>query len=199
MNPEAAPPLWTQHLLRWLLARDKEESVSGDLLEEYREAIVPARGPGSADVWYLKQVAGFLWRLSAVFALAMAAQVIVRNLFDAFAPPVTYRFRSEVTTYLGISTFLLAGAYGGFRTGRARTGVLVAMTASIVGHAISILFDAVMVTLSSPYAQSFVTTGDWGEALGLPPIITIVAAAQGLLGGLFGKSVRSLGRRPQAG
>ena len=51
------PPRWAESLLRILLPPEDRDSVSGDLLEEYRESIVPALG-GKADGWYVRQVAG---------------------------------------------------------------------------------------------------------------------------------------------
>jgi hypothetical protein len=50
-------------MLRLLLKPADRESVTSDLLEEYRESIAPARGR-DAHRWYVKQVGGFLWRAS---------------------------------------------------------------------------------------------------------------------------------------
>jgi hypothetical protein len=55
-----------------LLKPEDRESVSGDLLEEYRETIVPTLGP-AADRWYVRQVASFLLRASVLTYTIMAA------------------------------------------------------------------------------------------------------------------------------
>ena len=45
------PPRWAESLLRMLLSSADRDSVSGDLLEEYRESVVPALGD-RANGWY---------------------------------------------------------------------------------------------------------------------------------------------------
>jgi len=55
-----APPRWLERaLLRCLPARDRE-TISGDLLEEYREVQLPHHGPLRANIWYLRQLISFL-------------------------------------------------------------------------------------------------------------------------------------------
>jgi hypothetical protein len=55
-----APPRWLEAvLLRCLPARDRE-TISGDLLEEYREVQVPRLGPLRANLWYMRQLISFL-------------------------------------------------------------------------------------------------------------------------------------------
>ena len=57
---QPAPPRWLETaLLRCLPARDRE-TISGDLLEEYRDAQVPHLGPMRANLWYARQLLGFL-------------------------------------------------------------------------------------------------------------------------------------------
>jgi len=38
------PPRWSEHLLRSLLLDRDRDTISGDLLEEYRDVAVPTRG-----------------------------------------------------------------------------------------------------------------------------------------------------------
>ena len=57
---QPAPPRWLETaLLRCLPARDRE-TISGDLLEEYREAQVPHLGRMRANLWYARQLVGFM-------------------------------------------------------------------------------------------------------------------------------------------
>ena len=46
-RPAALPPRWAEWLLRTLLSAEDRDCISGDLLEEYRQAIVPALGRGA--------------------------------------------------------------------------------------------------------------------------------------------------------
>ncbi len=53
---EESPPRWLERiLLRFLPARDRE-TISGDLLEEYREEQAPHLGALRANAWYLRQI-----------------------------------------------------------------------------------------------------------------------------------------------
>jgi hypothetical protein len=200
------PPSWAQELLTWLVPRSSEESIPGDLLEEYREAVRPSRGKWRANLWYLGQVAGFLGRVTWMFVAFNAAAVILRTILDTFAPPGfaphSYQLRSSASTYSAVGTFLLAGGYAGYRMGRARAGVLAAVTASAVGFALALSFEVVLfytVIRDDPARLNlFYVTGGWSEAIGLPLIITFVAALLGLLGGLCGKYVSRLRGRPLA-
>jgi hypothetical protein len=146
-----------------------------------------------------------------MFVVFNAAAVILRTILDTFAPPgfapYSYQLRSSASTYLAVGTFLLAGSYAGYRMGRARAGVLAAVTASAVGFALALSFEVVLfyaVIRDDPARRDlFYVTGGWGEAIGLPVIITFIAALLGLLGGLCGKYVsrlrdRRLATRPSA-
>jgi hypothetical protein len=57
-HSNARPPQWAELLLRLLLKPKDRESVSGDLLEEYRDTIVPRLG-SAANRWYVRQVGSF--------------------------------------------------------------------------------------------------------------------------------------------
>ena len=54
-----SPPLSLERLLLFLLPPRDRETISGDLLEEYREEQLPRLGPARANLWYLRQLAGF--------------------------------------------------------------------------------------------------------------------------------------------
>jgi len=55
-----APPRWLEKLLLQCLPVRNRESISGDLLEEYRQVQVPRLGPMRANLWYLRQLISFL-------------------------------------------------------------------------------------------------------------------------------------------
>lgn len=59
-NRTGKPPAWAEALLRTLLANRNEDTIAGDLLEEYRESVVPAVGTFRARLWYLRQIMSFL-------------------------------------------------------------------------------------------------------------------------------------------
>ena len=53
------PPAWLEALLSLLLAPQDRETISGDLLEEYRERRVSHLGSQVANLWFLRQVLSF--------------------------------------------------------------------------------------------------------------------------------------------
>ena len=60
MIGEAPPRLLERALLLFLAERDRE-TVSGDLLEEYREEQLPRLGTLRANLWYLRQAVSVAW------------------------------------------------------------------------------------------------------------------------------------------
>jgi len=91
-RPESVrPPRWAEALLRLLLPSDHAETVSGDLLEEYRETVVPSRGRRRADAWFVRQVAGFAWRatwLPLMIGLAIGTGLGILNLVETARSPL---------------------------------------------------------------------------------------------------------------
>ena len=55
-----APPRWLERLLILCLSPRDRNTVSGDLLEEYREEKLPRLGSLRANVWYVRQSLSFL-------------------------------------------------------------------------------------------------------------------------------------------
>jgi hypothetical protein len=55
-----APPRWLETLLQWCLSARDRETISGDLLEEYREVQLRDLGPLRANIWYTRQLLSFL-------------------------------------------------------------------------------------------------------------------------------------------
>ena len=56
---EGTPPRWLQRALLLLLEQRDRETISGDLLEEYREEKLPTLGRARADYWYVRQLMSF--------------------------------------------------------------------------------------------------------------------------------------------
>jgi hypothetical protein len=194
------PPSWAESVLRALLRPRDRETVSGDLLEEYRETIRPTRGSRSANYWYMWQVGVFLWRLAWPWGLLIGAEAAIRTAFDTFLPPGLHNYgpRSAATTYIAVATALMVGFSGGYRTGYARSGTLLTLTSSMIGHVVSVAATSVLffaVISRDPVMLSlFRVTGDWGEVLGLSLIFLPIVALLGTLGGLVGKSVGRMSR-----
>ena len=52
MTTDPAPPKWAERVLQAFLTSRSFENVSGDLLEEYRDSVFPARGRHGAASYF---------------------------------------------------------------------------------------------------------------------------------------------------
>ena len=198
------PPRWAEALLRALLGRDDAETVSGDLIEEYRETVCPSRGRRRADVWYVRQVIGFVWRAPLTWGLVFGAFMSGRAVLDAFSPPADWYLRSAVTSWTAIALIVLAGAWSARRTGRVVSGALVALATFLIGMGLAAAFTSAlhatvmqhdpeklrMFQVVEEYERS--TRVRWIELLELQLIALAIVAALGTLGGILGKSSRTM-------
>src|SRR5579862_5094910 len=155
------PPQWLDSLLLRCLPGGDRETVSGDLLEEYREVRLAQLGRLRADLWYLRQLLSFLivrsfgaspmrasltW-MCVVTALAGAWLAVMENILrhPGFAG------RSAIAACIvlqGIATVLFLMLHG-----RSVFRVLVlagALGIAVVGAA------AVIRILNAPHFEGFV-------------------------------------------
>jgi hypothetical protein len=185
------PPQWAESLLRLLLKPEDRESVSGDLLEEYREAIVPALG-SAADGWYLRQVGWFLVRASWPWGALVGAALIIRYLFDTLVPVTDYVMRSRVLSYTVMAVCLLASFRIAVRTRSVRAGMLIALAAGAIGGLVSIAGTGIMLAFWHDPAtlNAWRQSGGLDEAFVVVPLIMVaVGAVMGTAGAVLGASV----------
>ena len=200
----ALPPRWAESLLRMLLPGEDRESVSGDLLEEYRESIVPTLGR-KANAWYVRQVAGYVVRRTWISGALVGAILVTRYLFDSLAP-VQYTTgvvhpRSAFMSYALTITFVLSGAWQAWRSGRLPSGVLVAFVAAVLGGALSAAGTLVCLaiwhdpdTLRAIQGSGGLAEALWGVPLLLAPI-GLLTGATGAVAGRLANGIHELGPR----
>lgn len=193
-----APPVWAERLLRAVLSAEHREDISGDLLEEFRESIVPALG-GRANAWYVRQVAGFLVREVWTWSALAAAICIVRYLFDALMPirytPGVVAVRSAVMTWSLVGAFVSCAAWHAWRTRRIAAALLLVVLSAFAGGVL-----AQAATLLCFAVQHDPTTiaairgsGGFDEAFILPSIgLTLVALIIGLPAAIAGRLARAV-------
>jgi hypothetical protein len=183
-------------VLHAVLPYDRCESVSGDLLEAYRVTIQPARGTASADMWYIRQVAGFVWRAALLPGAIFGGAVAIRTALDWLVPPTDFHARATASTYLAITILLSVGCWASWRSGSLLAGSLAGLATTTVGAGISL--GAAMVVLAVWHdAQTMAAigaSGGIGEALSLPILMIFPGVLLGTVGGVVGAS---LGRRRQ--
>jgi hypothetical protein len=188
------PPGWAEALLRLLLKPEDCETVSGDLLEEYRGSIVPSRGKSAADAWYVRQVAGFLWRATAAWALVFSGAFLARTAYDWLVPTTDFHVRAAVSTYIGIATLLSIGLWAGWRSRSLAAGVFTTMVASQIAAVISAAGGGLLfVLLDTPdLRREIAGSGGLAEVFVLPFVMILPAVILGTLGGAVGSVSRRL-------
>ena len=196
MSEAAAPPCWAETILRLALARADRESVSGDLLEVYRDTIVPARGHSSADAWYIRQVAGYLWRATFIWALVFSAAFVARTAYDWFVPTTDFYARSAFTTYFAFSVWFLAGAWAAWRSGSFFAGPVVTAVTTLVAALFSVAGASVLLAIWHDPQTLDAAAGSGGldEVYALPFMMIVPALIIGTLGGAIGSVSRRLVR-----
>jgi len=196
MNRSPTPPHWAEAMLGLVLRPAEFDTVSGDLLEEYRDAVHPARGQLRADCWYVRQVLGFLSRRAWLWGALSGGAIVARDAFDWFVPPTDFLVRSQITTALAAALLLLAGFWFTWRSGSIIAGAVAGAVTTLIGWTISVVGAAALLAVwHGPQIMAAVRhSGGLGELFTLPPLLLIPAVVLGTAGGAVGWIVRRLSR-----
>ena len=187
------PPRLAEGLLRLLLPARDRESVSGDLLEEYRESIYPKRGRRRADAWFVAQVLGFLWRDSRLGGALLGSALLARTAMDWLVPAVDFDSRSTVTTVLTIGILLCAGFAAAWRSGSPWYGAFAGFMSAVIAAFISTAGATILLVFAHDEAtlSAIEASGGLVEVYTLPLTLLGPGALLGAIGGAFGYSVRT--------
>jgi hypothetical protein len=143
------PPEAAELILRALLPLHMRETVSGDLLEEYRESRVPALGERRADLWYWRQVGGMWLRAYGWLLVPVVLLLTVSDVFNSFRAPSGSSYLDGVPRLVGavlspivsvVGLLGLATVYGSWRTGRWQGGFVAALGLSVLVWSFMVLW-----------------------------------------------------------
>jgi hypothetical protein len=176
------PPAVAEALLRVLLPVDVRESVSGDLLEEYRESRIPALGELRANIWYWRQVGGIWLRAYWWLVVLVVLLLLVHDVFNTFRAPsgASYldglpKLALAAMSPLGVLGLLgLASGYGSWRTQRWEGGLVAALGVSVVAWLFmavwwnATLYPFAQVQQSNPY---WIHAWRWSTHRAAPPSV----------------------------
>jgi hypothetical protein len=192
----ATPPGWADALLRLFLASGDVDTVSGDLLEEYRDSILPARGRRRADWWYITEVFGFIWRGARLWAALFGGAFVVRTALDWFAPPRDFHTRATVSTVLAFGILLAAGCWAARRSGSFVAGTVAGIATAGFGAFVSIGGAAALLAIAhDPGTMAAIRgSGGLGEEFTLPLTLVLPGAVLGTVGGMLGAAINRLSR-----
>jgi hypothetical protein len=194
MTTESNPPYWAEWLLRSVIRPSDRESISGDLLEEYREVRRRALGTWRADLWYVKQVLSVSWRLVWPCVLTMTAITI-------FSLAIKLPWRYSLVQAPGVSVLdatvcLWAGCYTSRRTRLFHTGM---MSAGLIGILPPSIFLGVAAARDPmlflvPFAKPFIFV----ILLTVISLAIIFGVVLGALGAAVGTWLPSMPRKTHA-
>jgi hypothetical protein len=186
----AQPPRRALTLISLLVARDRRDSIIGDLLEEYHDTQSRERGVAAADRWFMRQALGFLWTAAALPGALLATLLTLRTLLDATVPIPDLANRAWITTLAAMALFTLTGFRLGLSTRRVPGAVITALAATIVGTVIA--YAAALTCLA--VAQTFVhpaatTLAGLREGLDVPAhVIALIGAILSAAGASAGRA-----------
>ena len=187
------PPEWAEALLRLSLRRNDRDTVSGDLLEEYRASIVPIRGKTAADRWYVGQVAGFVWRATWFWALTFSALFVARTAYDWRVPTTDFATRAAVSSWSGVAVLFIAAMWTAWRSRSFTAGLLIAMITSQIAAVMSVVGAAILLAVwhDAETQSAIAGSGGLAEVFTLPFMMIIPA----VIVGITGSATASLSRR----
>ena len=194
MSLNAMPPGWAETLLRAFLRSRDVDCVSGDLLEEYRDSVYPRCGRRRADLWYGRQVLGFVARRTYAWAVVFAVAFIARTAIDWLLPTTDFHFRSTLSTILGVSILLLAGFWAALRSGSFAAGPLMGISIVAIAAPISIAGTAALLAMSHAPSTIAAIRGSGGlaEVFTLPLLLIVPGVIFGAVGGFVGSAAKRL-------
>jgi hypothetical protein len=193
------PPRWAESLLRLMLAPEDRDSVSGDLLEEYRECVRPERGRWRADTWYLAQVGSSLLRPMWPWGLLLATSIVGRDVLDWWLSPTQdFYARSLVSSATAIAIFTGSGAWTGWRSRSLRAGALAGILSGAISAVVinAVSLAALAVQHDAHTMTMIAASGGLAEVFALPFVVIVPGAVCATVGAAMGKTLAVLYSSP---
>jgi hypothetical protein len=213
------PPRWAEWLLRAMLEPRDRDTISGDLLEEYREVIVPRRGRLRANLWYVRQALSLV--NGVTLGLALGLVFSVWNLVVTSLMPLVDDSPLALAGFYGpmFQMWGLAGWMAARRTGHLAAAVKTGATVAFVTF---VVFDAALILRVNLFLEIIKHRDDWQNMVASFPasgfasfrgyvnyvyitgspltilIGTVIGTGCGLIGGLVAALAPQRGRRIQA-
>jgi len=187
---QSTPPSWAEEILALVVPHDVE-SVTGDLLEEYRDRIVPQLGEAAARRWYVRQVMGFVLRGTWVWGVLFGVASLTRAAWDAFVPTNDFSMRSSITTYTSIALLFMAGFTAARRSRSWLAGPIAGVATASIAAVIIYAGGGILLTFRHDPGTLLAIehSGGLHEFFGLPIIIAVFPGViVGTAGGALGRA-----------
>jgi len=177
----STPPAWAEWLLYLLLSPRDRETVSGDMLELYRDAALQARGPRPADLWYVREVLRLAWLQNRGWITLLSLSMFGRTTLDWLVPTSDFGPRALWSTTFGAGIFLLAGFVAAWRSSSVVSGAFASLTTALAAGLVHSVGAVTLLAASySPETLAAVRqSGGLSEAITLPILLCSPAVALG--------------------
>lgn len=182
----AGPPSWAAWLLATLVPRRYRDVLVGDILDRYRDQILPAQGRTHADRWFLARVAGWAWTESRAACLVVALSFLVGDGLYLELPDAGATMRTWLRATVPAATLAALGVRAGWRSG-AGAAVVTGFLASFLGTAAMLVLTTV--TLAFVLPQLMKIGMSWDSLRDLASVLrsaTIAGTTASALGGFLG-------------
>jgi hypothetical protein len=206
---------WADVVLRLLVRRRDRETISGDLLEEYREHVRPTSGPWAARLWYVRQVLSFMSPLT--WGVLIGVMLGTWQLVDTAAEPLAEDTPGVMIGIVG--TMLVSWTLASMAAALPSRGFTHALVAGIItGVATMAVIDVtsilrvnlfldeirhrddwanLMARFGASGVQSLRVYANWEYVRGTPIVLALGAAAGGACGAVAGV-MNGISRAPLA-
>jgi hypothetical protein len=156
-----------------------------------RDTVVPERGIGAANVWYLRQVAGFVCRSHWMWAVAMSGAFLMRTAIDWRVPTTDFAARASVSSTIGITILLAASFHAAWRARSIGAGILAGLFTPVLAAVMSAAGALMLLAIWHDPATLAAIRGSGGiaEVFTLPVTLAVPGAVIGAVGGAAGRVV----------
>jgi hypothetical protein len=180
------PPPWAVRLLATVAPRQHRDVLVGDVLDRYRDRILPARGHTRATRWFLGRVAVWIWTESRLACLVVVLSFLVG---DGIRPDLPDRGATVRAWLIATGPACLIGALGaraGWRLGP-WAAIVTGFVASCLGTTAVLALTTGSLALLQPQLMKIGMS--WESLRDIASILrdatmagTVISAAGGLIG-----------------
>jgi hypothetical protein len=188
MDP--GPPPWAVWLLTTLVPRRHRDVLVNDVIDRYRDQILPAQGRTRANRWLLAHIGEWAWNESrgAGFVVVLSYLVADGISFDLPDRGATVRAWLDATLPAGLLGAL--GVRAGWRTG-AGAAIITGFLASSIGTAVFLALTTAALSYALPQLMKIGMS--WESLRDLTSILltaTLTGTGVSAVGGFVGDRVR---------
>ena len=199
---------WADAILRLLIRRRDRDTISGDLLEEYRDHVLPTRGRSAALFWYVRQILSFVSPLT--WGLLIGVVLGSLQLIDTAVEPLAEDTPGAMIVIFGVmlSLWTLASIAAALPSRRYTRAIAAGILAGVATMAVlnltaiarvNIFLDQIrhrddwinlVARFDASGFQSLRAYANWEYLRGTPTILGLGAVAGGVCGAIAGLITR---------